>query len=174
MIRLFCLSLVVCLFVSCSAGSNHGDLRAYVEEVKSKPAGKIDPIPTYPPFEAFLYSSAAIRSPFDKPVDIQQRVVRQSNSNVKPDANRSKEYLESFGFDSLSMVGTLKQRGTTWALMKDSEGRIHRVTTGNYIGKNHGKIMTLNESKLEVMEIVSDGLDGWVEKPRTKQLSEKE
>lgn len=166
--------LMVLFLVSCSSGSSHSDLRSYIEEVKVKPAGKIDPIPTYPPFEAFIYGAASIRSPFDKPVDIQQRVVQRATSNVKPDLNRTKEYLESFSFDSLSMVGTLKQRGTNWVLVKDGEGRIHRVQVGNYLGKNHGKIIALDDTKIEVMEIVSDGLDGWVEKPRTKQLSEKE
>jgi type IV pilus assembly protein PilP len=46
------------------------------------------------------------------------------------------------------------------------------VQVGNYLGRNHGKIVELTETYLAVVEIVTDGTsDGWVERPRTIELS---
>jgi type IV pilus assembly protein PilP len=47
------------------------------------------------------------------------------------------------------------------------------VRTGDYLGRNHGKIMTIDESKIDVMEIVPDGEGGWLERPRTLPLKER-
>jgi type IV pilus assembly protein PilP len=70
------------------------------------------------------------------------------------------------------MVGTLERGGENWALIRDPVGGIHRVQVGNYLGRNHGKIVELTETYLAVVEIVTDGTsDGWVERPRTIELS---
>ena len=155
-------------------GQNHQDLRDYIAETKAKPAGKIPDIPSFKPFEAFIYSAASLRSPFDKPLDIQQRVFARATKDIQPDFNRPKEYLERFDFNALSMVGTLEQQATLWALILDDSGGIHRVTVGNYLGKNHGRVIEATQTKLEVIEIVSDGLEGWLERPRVLALTEKE
>jgi type IV pilus assembly protein PilP len=56
--------------------------------------------------------------------------------------------------------------------VRDPDGGIHRVTEGNFLGRDHGKIVELTDTYLAVVEIVSDGTsDGWVERPRTIELS---
>lgn len=162
------------ILTGCDLGSGDADLRAYVAEVKARPAGAIEPLPAFRPYEAFVYSAAALRSPFDLPVDVERRVYAKSGNNVKPDFTREKEYLEGFDLTSLAMVGTLRKGGTLWALIRDESGGIYWVTDGNYLGKNHGKIVETTETKVELIEIVSDGLDGWVERPSVLALSEKE
>lgn len=158
--------------VACSTGGEHSDLTAYINETKAKPAGSIEPLPTFRPFEAFIYSSAAMRSPFERPMEVQRRVFAQSQSNVKPDFSRTKEYLEGFDISTIKMVGNLKKDGVLWALLSDANGVIHWVKDGNYVGQNHGRIVETAENKIELIEIVSDGLDGWVERPRVIALSE--
>ncbi|WP_370979923.1 pilus assembly protein PilP [Agaribacterium sp. ZY112] len=158
----------------CDSGGGDSDLRGYIAQVKAKPAGRIEPIPTYPPYESFIYASAALRSPFDKPVDILKRVYRLSAADVSPDLNRKKEFLEGFDVASLSMVGTLQQGDNFWALVKDSSGGIHRVDKGDYLGLNHGKVVEVDKTKIELIEVVSDGLSGWVERPRILSLAEKD
>ncbi|MPT42782.1 MAG: hypothetical protein E2599_04395, partial [Klebsiella sp.] len=32
---------------------------------------------------------------------------------------------------------------------------------GDYLGRNHGKILVIDDSKIDVMEIVPDGEGGW-------------
>ena len=56
-------------------------------------------------------------------------------------SNGPREYLERYELDTLSMVGTFSNEESYWALVRDPEGVIHRVPVGNYIGKNHGKVV---------------------------------
>lgn len=167
-----CLLVSASVFLTaCSMNQDHDDLRDYIATIKSKPAGAIEPLPAFRPFEAYIYSAASIRSPFDRPIDIKLREVVKGKK-ITPDFNRPKEYLESFDIGSLKMVGHINRRGTLWALLSDKDGVVHWVKTGNYIGKNHGRIISTSEDKIELIEIVSDGLDGWVERPRVIALSE--
>jgi type IV pilus assembly protein PilP len=90
---------------------------------------------------------------------------------VRPDDERTKEYLEQFTLDSLQMVGLLERDGQNWTLIRDPEGGIHRVQVGNYLGRDHGRIVDMDETFVAVVEIVPDGTeDGWVERPRTIEL----
>jgi len=70
------------------------------------------------------------------------------------------------------MVGTLEQSATMWALIKDGEGSIHRVKTGNYMGKNYGKILAITEHQVDILEIVPNGMGAFIERPASIALSE--
>jgi type IV pilus assembly protein PilP len=72
------------------------------------------------------------------------------------------------------MVGTLAKAGKLWALIDDGQGKVTPVTIGNYMGKNFGKIISTEKLQLEIMEIVADGSNGWVERPRIIKLVAKE
>ena len=41
---------------------------------------------------------------------------------------------------------------------------------GDYMGMETGKILAIDENKIELLEIVSDGTGGWVERERTVNL----
>lgn len=171
--KLFLLVPVVVVLTAC-AGGNNQDLREYITDVKKRPKGAIEPIPTFRPYEAFSYSAVTLRSPFEQPVPEVEKVYVEASENVRPDLNREKELLEGFNMASLAMVGSLELNGALWALVDDGEGGVHPVTKGNYLGKNHGRIVSASESGIEILEIVSNGRDGWVERPRTLKIKEKE
>ena len=160
----------LCLLVVGCGGDGYKDIDEFMAEKKARPAGHIKPIPPFQAYRAFTYGASGLRSPFEKPIDVKDITLIQMRSDVKPDENRTKEYLEQFSLDSLNMVGTLEQSGTLWALMQDNEGSVHRVMTGNYLGRNHGRIVETTESYVSVLEIVSNGVDGWVQRPRTIKL----
>lgn len=164
----------VALIYGCGGASDHSELKNYVKSVKAKPARAIEPLPPFRPYESFVYSAAAERSPFDRPVDVTQRVYGRTGSDVKPDMNREKEYLESYELGQLTMVGTITKSGKLWALIADPTGFVTRVAEGNFIGKNHGRITSTAQTQIELLEIVSDGLEGWIERPRILALSEKD
>lgn len=168
------LGALVLGLVGCTGGGDHQDLRDYIAETKRRPKGQIEPLPSFRPYKAFAYGAMTLRSPFDPPVEEKKRLLAASNSNVKPDLSREREYLEGFNLSSLTMVGTLEKDGTLWALVNDAEGGVHRVTIGNYMGKNHGRIVAATGSQLDLVEIVSDGQNGWLERPRSIKLQEKE
>lgn len=158
----------------CVFQEDHTDLKNYIAEVRARPQGSIEPLPPVRTYDAFIYGATALRSPFDQPVQVKESTVKATNPNVKPDLTRDPEFLESFNLDELSVVGMLEQKGALWSLVKDGVGGIHRVTLGNYMGKNHGKIVSVTADQIDLQEIVSDGLGGWVQRPRTIKLSEKE
>ena len=176
--RLFKIILCAAALVSlggCASSGNTSDLMQYIASIKARPQGSIEPLPPVRTFDPFIYGATAMRSPFDEPIVVAGNELRPAGDpNLKPDELRVKDFLESFAIDTLSMVGTLEQNGALWALVRDPSGGIHRVTVGNYMGKNHGRITSATNSQISLVEIVSNGLDAWVERPRTIQLSEKE
>ena len=164
-------SVSVFVLIGCSE-ADFSDLDTFMEEKRSRPGGIIAPIPTFKAYEAFAYSATTLRSPFDRPIDIRQLTALSARAALRPDANRPKQYLERFTLDSLFMVGSLKRNGQNWTLIKDPEGGIHRVQVGDFLGRDHGRVVEMGTGFIAVIEIVSDGTeDGWVERPRTIELS---
>ena len=143
-----------------------------MDDVKAKPKGAIEPLPKFQAYEAFTYNAASLRSPFQPPIKIDLIQREKGSKEIKPDETRVKQFLEGFNIETFEMVGTLKNETGAYALVKGAGG-VHRVRAGDYLGRNHGKIMTIDESKIEVMEIVPDGEGGWLERPRTLPLKER-
>jgi len=174
MLRRISLILVMSLgslvLVGCGSGK-FTDLDDFMAEKLARPGGVIPPIPPFKAYKAFSYSATTMRSPFDRPIEIREITQLQAVSTVEPDEDRAKEFLEQFTFDSLTMVGTLSRSGVDWSLMRDPQGGVHRVRVGNFLGRNHGRIVEMTDTYVAVIEIVSDGNDGWIERPRSIKLS---
>lgn len=168
-IQVFLLSL---LMSACSPSSDQQDLKDFMAETKRRPQGQIDPLPPFQVYQPFSYSAMTLRSPFEKPAPVEKET--KGGRTVEPDLTREKEYLENFNIANLNMVGTLTKAGKLWALIDDGQGKVTPATVGNYIGKNFGKIVSTEKTQLEVMEIVADGSNGWVERPRIIKLVAKE
>ena len=141
-------------------GSNDQDeLKEYIAEVRMRPGGRIDPLPEVKPYETFVYNDHDMRSPF---VQSAPEVVA---GGVRPNTNRNREFLEQYSLDTLAMVGTLRRDGRTYGLVQTKDGLIHRVLPGNYLGQNDGKITEVGDSKISLIEIVPDGMGGFMERP---------
>jgi len=164
------LAASVASLVACSGGNQYADLDAFVAEKRAAPSGQITPIPALKAYRAFSYTASGLRAPFNRPVDVKEIARLEATSNIKPDLKREKEFLEQFSLDSMTVVGTVRLDGVLWALVKDPDGGVHRVRKNNYLGRNYGKIIDVAENYLTVVEIVSTGGDGWVERPRSLEL----
>ncbi|OQX10216.1 MAG: pilus assembly protein PilP [Thiothrix lacustris] len=161
----------VSLLLSLAACDNGmSDLEQYVQSVKAKPAAPVDPIPEIKPYVRFIYPGHEL-NPFDSKI-LAPDTVTDPGSTIMPDANRVPEFLEGFPLDSLRMVGTLNQNGALWALIRIPDGAIHRASAGNYLGKNHGKINKVEETKVMVQEIVENGFGGFKERENAIALSD--
>ena len=147
-----------------ACGSDMRDLQAYIDQVKARPGGRIEPLPEVQPAPSFVYEAGDRRSPF-VPDTPQQRVSSDPNATRGPDPNRPREYLEQYPLDTLRMVGTLSGRTGAFGLVQDSEGLVHRVTVGNHLGQNYGRITAITDSEIEIVEIIPDGLGGFLERP---------
>jgi type IV pilus assembly protein PilP len=166
------LLLLAALLTGCSGDREFRDLQDFMAKARAKPGGKIEPIPSFPPYEGFKYGAMALRSPFDVPATVTAERVAGKPASA-PDGSRPREVLENYNFAALNMVGVLDRDGRRWSLIDDGAGQIHRITVGNYMGKNHGRVVRVTENRIDVIEIIPDGEGGWVERPRTLSLKEK-
>ena len=156
----------------CGGGRDFSDLQAYMEEVRARPKGSIEPLPKFQPYESFTYGAASLRSPFQPPIKIDMTRQQKGSPDIKPDETRTKQFLEDFNIEVFQMVGTLSNESGVFALVSGAGG-VHRVKVGDYLGRNHGRILAIDESKIDVVEIVPDGEGGWLERPRSLSLKER-
>ena len=167
----FATQALVMMMLSACADRSFTDLDDFMHEKRALPGGVVHPIPTFEAYEAFAYAAATLRSPFDRPMNARQLAALSAPTKVHPDERRTKEYLERFSLDTLAMVGTLQRDTANWCLIKDPEGRIHRIQLGSFLGRDHGRVIEMGDTFVAVTEIVSDGTEnGWVERPRTIEL----
>lgn len=166
------LMVVVLMGLSgCGSDSDFSDLDAYMNEVRLRPPGKIEPTPTFRSYQAFTYNAESLRSPFLPPVRVDLAGRQHGSRNVKPDPNRVKQYLEGFNIEQFEMVGTIANASGSFALLRGAGG-VHRLKVGDYLGRNDGRIMAISASQVDVVEIVPDGEGAWLERPRTIPLKE--
>lgn len=155
-----------------ACGGDSDDLDKYINKVKTRPGGRIDPLPEIAPYEIFTYIADAegLRSPFVP--DTPQAIAGLAGGGVRKDDDRSPEFLEGYPLDTLRMVGTLDIAETMYGLIQTSDGLIHRVVPGNYMGQNDGRITNISESEVGLIEIISDGIGGYVERDAAIGLSD--
>lgn len=168
--RLF-LIVVAAVLASCVQQDPLTDLRAFVQEQDSRPRGTIPPPPEFVAPDFVSYTVSGRRSPFEipRPIELVQEERDAPRSNVQPDFARVKEYLETFRIENIAMVGTIngiEQEPVLWALVRDGQGEVHRVRSGNYLGRNFGRIIDISDTQIDLIEIVPSGDENWVERPR--------
>ncbi len=168
----FIFGLTISVILSGCMGGDFADLQAYMDEVRARPKGSIEPLPKFQPYEAFTYGAAGLRSPFQPPVKIDIAQQRKGSKDIKPDETRVRQFLEGFNIETFEMVGTLANEGVVFGLVRGAGG-VHRVKVGDYLGRNYGHITVIDEAKIEVVEIVPDGEGGWLERPLTIALKER-
>ncbi len=139
------------------------DLQTFIAQTKSSHVGSVKPIPQFKPYDSFSYSAAELRDPFVANVDLDDDDTTKS-SLLNPDSSRPRQPLEIFPLDTLSMVGTLEQNEQLWGLIKDPQNIVHRIQVGNYMGQSEGRIIEINDSAVHLVEIVPDGIGGYIER----------
>lgn len=152
------------LVAGCS--TKDSDLKDFIARTKQEQPGGVDPLPEVKPYESYFYTVQGMRSPF---------VPGGSGGTaqgVRPDVQRNREFLEQFSLDTLTMVGTLQLSARNYALIRTRDGLVHRVLPGNYLGQNDGRITSIEPSRINVTEIVPDGLGGYMERSASLALNE--
>lgn len=159
--------LALAVLVLSGCGRSTADLQAWVAEVKARPAPPLDPLPplrTFPPVE---YTADTLRDPFSAPVG------SRDSAGPRPDPNRRKEALEAFPLDALRMVGTIGTGANTIALVLAPDKVTYRVRVNNYLGQSDGRVASVAAERIEIVELVSDGAGGWLERQASLALDEK-
>ncbi len=143
-----------------------------MQQIHSQPPKAVPPAPVFLPVPSFAYSAQQLRSPFIPPsLAMELRVM--AGKQIMPDLSRPPQFLEQFPLESLIMKGTLKRNsGSLYALIQAPEGGVVRVEKGNYLGKNYGRIVDISPSQITVVEIVPNGRDGFIERPRNLVMTD--
>jgi type IV pilus assembly protein PilP len=170
--RLILVAALSTAALAACGGEEHSDLREFVKESDKMQGGRIPPLPEVKPYEPFTYNAYDLTDPF-KPRKIEPPK-STAKGGLQPDLNRPREALEAFPLENLAMVGTLQQKGQVFALIRAPDKGLYRVTSGNYLGQNFGRIVGITETDIKLKEIVQDSSGNWEEKEQSLQLQEQE
>jgi type IV pilus assembly protein PilP len=167
---------VACMaLLAACGGEEQGELRQELAAMTKDLRGKVDPLPQVRSYEPVPYKGESMIDPF-----VPGRIVIAATAGgggtgggggVQPDMNRPKEPLEAFPLDAIQMVGTLAQNKDMYALVRAGTN-LFRVKKGNYMGQNFGLITAIEESSINLKEVVQDSGGDWVERSTTLQMSE--
>jgi type IV pilus assembly protein PilP len=160
------LALTAAALVACKPG--RADLEQRVEEIKARKGAPLEPLPVMKTFETFEYTAQSMRDPFAPSAEEDI----ETTSGPRPDMDRAREPLEGFPLDALDMVGTLGLSADVTGLIKDPDGVIHQVRPDNYMGQNFGRITGIYEDRIELVELISNGVGGWIERPAAIALDD--
>jgi type IV pilus assembly protein PilP len=159
-----CWLIVLLSAALAGCGGRDSDLDHFIAGTQKEPGGRVEPLPEIKPYEAFTYTDQEMRSPFVPG--------GAGSAGLRPDSRRNREYLEQFSLDTLKMVGTLNLGGKNYGLVQTHDGRVHRVVVGEHLGTNDGKVTTITPSRIALVEIIPDGLGGYIERPAALAVNE--
>ena len=169
LVLLAAISLVGCgrsVTRSSDVPDDASNLEAWVAEVDNRPPPPLDPLPVMQQFESFEYAAQGLRDPFS-------RAFRDTGgSGPRPDSNRPKQALENFPLDTLDMVGTIGSGGGLTALVQGPDKMTYKVRPGAYLGQNDGRVTSVAEDRIDLVELVTDGAGGWLERPASIALED--
>lgn len=162
-------SLVMFALILNACSQDVSDLNEFIEQTKVKHVGSVEPLPQFEAYTNFIYSAGDLRDPFETAFQMEGN----NEKTEKPTHNqRPREPLEHFPLDTLRMVGVLEKGDQIWGLIKDPQNMVHRVKVGNHVGTNEGEITSVTEEKIELLEIVADGMGNYVERNATLGVGE--
>ena len=165
------LLLLATLLLMACGGDEFQDLQDFVKDSGADLRGQVDPAPEIKAYEPFPYdNSASLPDPF--------KARKQETKNVsgaghnQPDMARPRQELEEYPLESMKMVGYLHKGNVGNAIIRSSDGKLHRVKAGNYVGMNFGQITSITDTEVRVKEMVQDGAGDWLERESSLQLVE--
>lgn len=167
--------LVAFALFGCAA-TDEDELQAWMSAQRAQTKARVTPLVEPKKFTPQAYAEDRTTDPFSlqKLTQALRNDSAQSSSNVAlvaPELSRRKEPLEAYPLDALTMVGSLMKSGKPVALVK-VDNLLYQVRVGNYLGPNYGRVTKVEETQLDLREIVQDAAGEWTERPATLQLVE--
>ena len=161
------IGVVLAALVAAGCSGGQSDLQKWIDATKKKPGGRIQPLPEVKPYETYVYAAGNLRSPFQP----QGPNANNGLAAARASTHRNREFLEGFSLDTLKMVGTFKVGNNFYGLVQSKDGLVHKVQPGNYMGQNDGKVTEITGGRISLVEIIPDGLGGYIERPASLALA---
>lgn len=78
--------------------------------------------------------------------------------------------IERYHLAELQLIATgpSVQEGTRWAIFRDPAGALHRVRGADRVGRNHGLLGDVEDSRVVIRQLCRDELGDWIERPVEK------
>lgn len=168
----FGLVLLLILLSACG-DSGVGELKSWMAQVKKETQVRVVPVAEPKVFKPEVYAGANLIDPFDsgKLMVVFARLRAANDNGLKPDLDRPKEALEGYALETMSMVGSIDNHKKLIGLVQVGK-LIFPVTVGSYVGQNFGKVITVSEARIELVETVQDGSGEWAERKASLELQE--
>ncbi|PUA17569.1 pilus assembly protein PilP [Glaciimonas sp. PCH181] len=169
--RIFATVLLVSTLFGCG-NSDETEIKEWMTEVKVHTHVFIPQLTEPKKFIPFAYAGKTSIDPFNANKLLVALAKMQGNgSGLKPNLERRREALESYPLDTVKMVGTLQKVGLSYALLQIDK-TVFPVKVGNYVGQNFGMVTSINETEVNLKEIVQDASGEWVEREAKLALQE--
>ncbi|WP_066802948.1 pilus assembly protein PilP [Moraxella oblonga] len=138
---------------------------AEMKQIRELPAQPIEPPPTPQPIEDYDYVANNMRSPFVPQSLLDRQATIANMPSIRPDNNRIKHELEKYTLSSLIYRGkVVAPNGREYGLVQAPDGVVRDVQIGDYMGEDHGRIVEITPTQINLIEIVEDARLGYVER----------
>ncbi len=149
------------------------DLSQWMDDIRNTTKAKVAEVASPKDFLASTYTNQDLTAPFDlaKLAGAMGQQQAKKNQNAAPDLTRAREPLEHYPLDALRMVGSIQKKNTSYAVLS-TDGTVHTVRAGQYIGQNLGKVIRIGSAEILIKENVQDAAGDWVEREAKLELQE--
>lgn len=167
------LAVITALMLTACGDNGVSELKEWMNQVKKETQVKVNPLQEPKVFVPVSYESKGMLDPFDsvKLLAVFARMKAANDNGLKPDFDRPKEALEGYPLESMKMVGTFDNRKKLQALIQVGK-IIYPATVGAYVGQNFGKVISVSESRIDLVETVQDATGEWTERKASLELQE--
>lgn len=150
------------------------EVRTWMKQVDAQTKVQVPPLAEPKTFIPFAYAHKDDLDPFNPNkllAELAKLAAAGGANGLKPDTERRKELLETYPLDTIKMVGTIEKKGVIHAVLQVDRA-VHQVVVGQHLGQNYGRITSINESTVNLKEIVQDATGDWVERMSKLELQE--
>lgn len=156
-------NMVVFLFLLVGCSAQTDDLQTWTEMIRKNGVPTPEKLPAtvvYPSFKEDQFSEV---DPFLSDrlfalLDLSDQKDKEAPPEVRKD--RIREFLEGFPLDSIKMVGSLRDKKGTRALVQVG-GRIYSLAAGSFMGKDSGVVTKIEQDFIVIKEFFSDVSGKW-------------
>ena len=83
--------------------------------------------------------------------------------------SRKRDSLEEYPLEAITFVGTLEKQGRAVGLVRAQE-KVFQVLVGQYIGKNFGKVLRIDQTSIQLRELAQDQEGKWLQRDATLRI----
>jgi type IV pilus assembly protein PilP len=149
------------------------ELQAWTEQQRREVKFGMQALPAPSRFEPHPYEGQFGTDPFDahRLRSAMKVESAQASPRLAAELRRRPEPLEAYELASMAMMGTLLRQGRSVALVS-VDNMLYQVRLGDYMGQHNGRVVKIEEGRIELREVVQDASGEWVERTASLQAQE--